>query len=263
MLPHVAAQDRLLALHERRVLVGRAVDAEAAAPVRDQPGPTAAEPSGARLRELLEETQQQAEELQAQSEELRANNDELEVQSRQLQDAAARLELQQSELEQTNAQLEEQTRQLQMQRDDLERAQASLQAQAGDLETASRYKSEFLANMSHELRTPLNSLLIMARLLAENRAGNLSPEQVRHAETIETSGNDLLTLINDILDISKIEAGKLELQPRQVRVAPVLDKLRALFAPAAEAKGIGFRIDLDAGQGRQEMHRVGRRHRPR
>lgn len=201
----------------------------------------------ARLRELLEETQQQAEELQAQSEELRANNDELEVQSRQLQDAAARLELQQSELEQTNAQLEEQTRQLEMQRDDLTRAQASLQAQAGDLETASRYKSEFLANMSHELRTPLNSLLIMARLLAENRAGNLTAEQVRHAETIETSGNDLLTLINDILDISKIEAGKLELQPRQVRVAPVLDKLRALFAPAAEAKGIGFRIDLDAG----------------
>ena len=201
----------------------------------------------ARLRELLEETQQQAEELQAQSEELRANNDELEVQSRQLQDAAARLELQQSELEQTNAQLEEQTRQLQMQRDDLARAQASLQAQAGELETASRYKSEFLANMSHELRTPLNSLLIMARLLAENRAGNLTAEQVRHAETIETSGNDLLTLINDILDISKIEAGKLELQPRQVRVAPVLDKLRALFAPAAEAKGIGFRIDLDAG----------------
>lgn len=198
----------------------------------------------ARLRELLEETQQQAEELQAQSEELRANNEELEAQSRQLQESAARLEAQQSELEQSNAQLEEQASQLESQRDDLARATRSLQAQAGELEQASTYKSEFLANMSHELRTPLNSLLIMARLLAENRGGNLTNEQVRHAETIETSGNDLLALINDILDISKIEAGKLELQPRQVRVAPLLDKLRAVFAPSAEAKGIGFEIEI-------------------
>lgn len=201
----------------------------------------------ARLRELLEETQQQAEELQAQSEELRANNDELEVQSRQLQESAARLEAQQSELEQNNVQLEEQARQLEIQRDDLTRAKRSLEAQAGELEQASRYKSEFLANMSHELRTPLNSLLIMARLLAENRGGNLSDEQVRHAETIETSGNDLLALINDILDISKIEAGKLELQPRQVRIAPLLDKLKAVFAPSAEAKGVGFAVQVAPG----------------
>lgn len=194
----------------------------------------------ARLRELLEETQQQAEELQAQSEELRANNEELEQQSRQLQESAARLETQQAELEQTNAQLEEQTRQLEIQRDDLARAQQSLKAQAGDLEQASRYKSEFLANMSHELRTPLNSLLIMARLLAENRAGNLTPEQVRHAETIETSGNDLLTLINDILDISKIEAGKLELQPRRMSIPTLLDKMRTVFAPSAQSKGLAF-----------------------
>jgi signal transduction histidine kinase/DNA-binding response OmpR family regulator len=192
----------------------------------------------ARLRELLEETQQQAEELQAQSEELRANNEELEQQSRQLQESAARLEAQQSELEQNNAQLEEQTRQLEIQRDDLTRAQTSLKHQAGELEQASRYKSEFLANMSHELRTPLNSLLIMARLLAENRDGNLSPEQVRHAETIETSGNDLLNLINDILDISKIEAGKLELQPRRIRIGAMLDKLNAIFGPSATAKGL-------------------------
>ncbi|BAV63327.1 response regulator [Sphingobium cloacae] len=196
----------------------------------------------ARLQDALEETQRQAEELQAQGEELRANNDELETQSRQLQESATRLEAQQSELEQTNAQLEEQARQLQVQRDDLARAQVSLRHQAADLEQASRYKSEFLANMSHELRTPLNSLLIMARLLAENRAGNLTADQVRHAETIETSGNDLLTLINDILDISKIEAGKLELQPRSVRIATMLDKLQAVFAPSAEAKGLSFRL---------------------
>ena len=201
----------------------------------------------ARLRELLEETQQQAEELQAQSEELRASNEELETQSRQLLESATRLEAQQHELEQTNAQLEEQTRQLEIQRDDLARTQASLRGQASELEQASRYKSEFLANMSHELRTPLNSLLIMARLLAENRAGNLSAEQVRHAQTIETSGNDLLTLINDILDISKIEAGKLELQTRMVRAETVADKMRAVFAPAAIAKGIGFEVRVDEG----------------
>ncbi|AYO76399.1 response regulator [Sphingobium yanoikuyae] len=200
----------------------------------------------ARLQDALEETQRQAEELQAQGEELRANNDELETQSRQLQDSASRLEAQQSELEQTNVQLEEQARHMQAQRDDLARAQLSLQQQAAELDQASRYKSEFLANMSHELRTPLNSLLIMARLLAENRAGNLSADQVRHAETIETSGNDLLTLINDILDISKIEAGKLELQPRSVRIAPMLDKLQAIFAPSAQAKGLSFRLAAGA-----------------
>ncbi|WP_449469251.1 response regulator [Sphingobium chungangianum] len=194
----------------------------------------------ARLRELLEETQQQAEELQAQSEELRANNEELEQQSRQLQESATRLETQQAELEQTNAQLEEQARQLEIQRDDLTRTQRSLENQAGELEQASHYKSEFLANMSHELRTPLNSLLIMARLLAENRGGNLSPDQVRHAETIETSGNDLLTLINDILDISKIEAGKLELQPRRMSIRALTEKMEAIFAPSAQSKGLTF-----------------------
>src|SRR3546814_10277386 len=123
------------------------------------------------------------------------------------------MEVQQTELVKTNAQLEEQTQALEHQRDDLNRTQSSLQAHKLELEQASRYKSEFLANMSHELRTPLNSFLIMARLLADNRDGNLSHDQVKHAETIETSGNDLLLLINDILDISKIEAGHVELQP--------------------------------------------------
>jgi signal transduction histidine kinase/CheY-like chemotaxis protein len=194
----------------------------------------------AQLRELLEETQQQAEELQVQSEELRANNDELETQSRRLQESQTRLETQQSELEENNAQLEVQTRELEEQRDGLQRAEASLKNQASALEQASRYKSEFLANMSHELRTPLNSLLIMARLLAENRAGNLSADQVKHAETIETSGNDLLALINDILDISKIEAGKVELHPRRIDIAAMFDKLKAGFEASAQAKKLTF-----------------------
>ncbi|WP_129791091.1 response regulator [Sphingosinicella sp. CPCC 101087] len=198
----------------------------------------------ARLQELLEETQQQAEELQAQSEELRSSNEELEAQSKALLESQARLEAQQSELEEANSQLEEQAQALETQRDDLARAQGSLKTQALELEQASRYKSEFLANMSHELRTPLNSLLIMARLLAENRTGNLTPDQVRHAETIETSGNDLLALINDVLDISKIEAGRLELQPRRIRVAPLVEKLKAAFDAAADAKGLALRTEI-------------------
>lgn len=200
-----------------------------------------------RLQELLDETQQQAEELQVQSEELRATNEELEAQSRALRESQSRLEVQQSELEETNVQLEEQTQALEAQRDDLDRARSVLEEQARELERASRYKSEFLANMSHELRTPLNSLLIMARLLAENRGGNLVAEQVKFAQTIETSGNDLLVLINDILDISKIEAGHLELHVRQVRIAPLMAKLKSAFEASASAKGLRFGVEIEPG----------------
>jgi signal transduction histidine kinase/CheY-like chemotaxis protein len=200
----------------------------------------------AHVQALLAETQQQAEELQAQSEELRAGNEELEAQAQLLLQSQAQLEDQQAELERSNAQLEEQAVSLEAQRDQLTTSQKALEAQAEDLEQASRYKSEFLANMSHELRTPLNSLLIMARLLAENRAGNLDEQQVRFAETIESSGNDLLSLINDILDISKIEAGKLELQVRPVTLSDTVARLEGLFTPAAAAKGIGLSLSKAA-----------------
>lgn len=196
------------------------------------------------LQRLLEETQQQAEELQAQSEELRANNEELEAQSIRLQESQVRLEHQQAELEESNASLENQAHELEAQRDELERAQVSLEQQTAELERASRYKSEFLANMSHELRTPLNSLLIMARLLSENRAGNLSADQVKHARTIETSGNDLLALINDILDISKIEAGKIDLDIRPVRPATLVEKMNSAFSATAATKGLNLRTEI-------------------
>ena len=199
------------------------------------------------LQNFLEETQRQAEELQAQGEELRVSNEELEEQSRALKESQSRLELQQAELEQTNSQLEEQAQLLEGQRDDLERANEIVRVRARELEQASRYKSDFLANMSHELRTPLNSLLILAKLLADNDNGGLSDEQVRYARTIQSSGNDLLTLINDILDLSKIEAGHMEIKPEPVAIARLTRDLSNLFRPIAEKRNLEFRIEVDPG----------------
>ncbi|EZP79912.1 MULTISPECIES: response regulator [Alphaproteobacteria] len=197
-----------------------------------------------RLQDALEETQRQASELQAQSEELRVSNEELEEQGNALKETQARLELQQVELEQTNSQLEEQAQALEGQRDELSRAAASLQLKARELEQASQYKSDFLANMSHELRTPLNSLLILSKLLGDNADGNLSAEQVKFARTIESSGNDLLTLINDILDLSKIEAGHVEIQATQVSTERLASDLRKMFEPLAQQRGLELDIAL-------------------
>lgn len=196
------------------------------------------------LQNLLEETQRQAEELQTQSEELRVSNEELEEQSRALKESQARLEQQQVELEQTNAQLEEQAQQLETQRDDLERVNISVELKARELEQASQYKSDFLANMSHELRTPLNSSLILAKLLADNPEENLTAEQVKYARTIQSSGNDLLNLINDILDLSKIEAGHVEIRPETVAVERLVGNLRQVFQPLAEDKHLAFAVEV-------------------
>ena len=198
----------------------------------------------AELQNLLEETQRQSEELQVQGEELRVSNEELEEQSRALKESQARLEQQQAELEQTNSQLEEQAQQLEGQRDDLERANAATQLKARELEQASQYKSDFLANMSHELRTPLNSSLILAKLLADNPDDNLTEEQIRYAKTIQSSGNDLLNLINDILDLSKIEAGHVEIKPGPVSLGRLGEDLRHLFKPVAEQRGLEFEIEI-------------------
>ncbi len=199
------------------------------------------------LQNLLEETQRQSEELQTQSEELRVNNEELEEQSRAIKESHARLEQQQAELEQTNNQLEQQARILEDQKDDLTRAKDSVQQKAQELEQASRYKSDFLANMSHELRTPLNSSLILAKLLSDNSDGNLSEEQVKFAKTIQSSGNDLLALINDILDLSKIEAGQMEIRPEPVSVNRLVNDMRRTFDPIAGQKQIEFRTTLKEG----------------
>ena len=198
-----------------------------------------------RLEALLLETQRQGEALQTQAEELRVSNEELEEQGRALRESQVRLENQQAELEQTNVQLEEQAQSLEQQRAQLLESQSRLQANTRALEQASRYKSEFLANMSHELRTPLNSALILSKLLADNKGDRLSPEQVRYAQTIYAANNDLLALINDILGLSKIEAGRVELVPEELTLDRLLEPLRNAFAPVAAERGLGFDITLE------------------
>jgi signal transduction histidine kinase/CheY-like chemotaxis protein/CHASE3 domain sensor protein len=200
-----------------------------------------------RLEELLQETQQQAEELQAGQEELRVSNEELEEQGRALRESQANLESQQSELEQINAQLEEQTQLLEHQKDALAKAHDVLTARSDELQRANEYKSEFLANMSHELRTPLNSTLILAKLLADNKDGNLTETQVKFAQTITSAGNDLLTLINDVLDLSRIEAGKVELAAENVSLASALESLVKTFQPSADQKRVRFSCSIEPG----------------
>jgi CheY-like chemotaxis protein/CHASE3 domain sensor protein len=200
-----------------------------------------------RLEELLQETQQLAEELQSGQEELRVSNEELEEHGRALRESQEHLQIQQAELEQINSQLEEQTQLLQHQKDALAKAHEVLSARSDELQRANEYKSEFLANMSHELRTPLNSTLILAKLLADNKEGNLTQTQVKYAQTIKSAGNDLLRLINDVLDLSRIEAGKVELAPERVSIPGILESLAKTFEPTAEQSGLRFSWVIDQG----------------
>ncbi|MBT1075637.1 response regulator [Geobacter grbiciae] len=176
--------------------------------------------------ELLEQTQAQTEELRVQQEELQQTNEELE-------ERAQMLEQQREQIRAKNREVEETSRALKLKADELERI--------------STYKSEFLANMSHELRTPLNSLLILSSLLKENREHNLTDKQVEYAATINSSGNDLLTLINDILDLSKIESGRLEFNYEQIPLRALFDQLRTMFSPLAEQKGLDFDAIIEEG----------------
>ncbi|MBC7569001.1 MAG: response regulator [Spirosoma sp.] len=188
-----------------------------------------------RLQNFLEETQAQSEELQVQHEELENLNAELEMQTQKLQASDEELRVQQEELQQTNAQLEERGLLLEERNTDIQR-------KADELELATRYKSEFLANMSHELRTPLNSILLLSRLLAENNEQNLTDDQVEYATVIRSSGNGLLGLIDEILDLSQIEAGQMTLDVKPVPVADLASELQGLFGLLAQEKGLDFSI---------------------
>lgn len=198
-----------------------------------------------RLQELLEETQAQSEELQAQHEELENINTELEAQSEKLQASEEELRVQQEELQQANQELEERSRLLEERNELIQERNYEIQAKAQALEQSTKYKSEFLANMSHELRTPLNSILLLSRLLTENHDKNLNKEQIEYANVIQASGNGLLTLIDEILDLSKIESGKMDLDYQNVPLENVITGLYDMFQHVAKEKGLDFRITCD------------------
>jgi HAMP domain-containing protein/signal transduction histidine kinase/CheY-like chemotaxis protein len=200
---------------------------------------------------LTQELQSQSEELQSQQEELKRSNAELEDQAKSLKASEELLQTQQEELQQTNEELQEkaallerQNRDIEVKNREIELARRSLEEKAEQLALSSKYKSEFLANMSHELRTPLNSLLILSNLLAANEDTNLTEKQVEFAQTIHQSGSDLLALINDILDLSKVEAGKMDIHPAHVGVGQVRDYVERTFRPVAEEKALGFEISM-------------------
>lgn len=191
-----------------------------------------------RTQELHEQTQQQSEELQSQQEELRETNEMLQTQQEELRVAN-------EELEERSKTLEKGQAEIQQKNDKLNKTQKIIGDKAKELELASKYKSEFLANMSHELRTPLNSLLILSKYLEDNKEGNLTKKQVECAHTVYTAGNDLLTLINDILDLSKIEAGKAELNIDQLDIKDFTFNIEQFFEPVANEKDINFTINID------------------
>ncbi|WP_230462520.1 ATP-binding protein, partial [Micromonospora sp. CP22] len=176
-----------------------------------------------RTEELLAQSQRLAHELQEQSAELQRTNAELEEKAKLLSEQKANIETQNREIE---------------------LARLGLEDKAQQLTRASAYKSEFLANMSHELRTPLNSLLLLARLLMENSEQNLTPKQIEFARTIHGSGSDLLRLIDDILDLSKIEAGRMDVEPTEVRFTEICNYVEQAFAPQAEEKGLDFQVSI-------------------
>ena len=197
-----------------------------------------------RTKELLEQTQQQAEELQTREEALRQINEELEENARALKESEARLQAQQEELRQTNEELEKQKEDVERKNRDLKDARRIIEERARDLELSSKYKSEFLANMSHELRTPLNSILLLSKLLADNKSGHLTEDHVESARSIYSSGSELLQLINDVLDISKVEAGKMDINADDMDIQDFSTVMKRNFKPVTTEKKLYMNVDI-------------------
>ncbi|MFF0459602.1 HAMP domain-containing protein, partial [Streptomyces mexicanus] len=189
--------------------------------------------ANARTDELLQESQRLTAELQQRSAELQSQQEELQRSNAELEEKATLLAAQNADIEAKNLQIEQ--------------ARQELEARAQQLSLASKYKSEFLANMSHELRTPLNSLLILAQLLAQNPSRNLTPKQVEYAGIIHSAGSDLLQLINDILDLSKVEAGKMDVTPERVPLSRLIEYVEATFRPMTTQKGLQFSVRTSPG----------------
>ncbi len=204
--------------------------------------------------ELLERTQEQAKELEVQQEELRQTNEELQEQTKALKVSEENLQSQKEELKVTNEELEERSKALETQRDairlknkELTIARKEIEEKAEDLELASKYKSEFLANMSHELRTPLNSIIVLSQLMAENKKQHLDEKEQQFSKTINSSGIDLLNLINDILDLSKVESGKIELNIEHLYFEDLKVYIESTFDEVMKDKGLKLAIEIEKG----------------
>jgi CheY-like chemotaxis protein/signal transduction histidine kinase len=195
---------------------------------------------------LTEQLRQSNQELESQTEELQASEMLLREQQQELQQSNEELQQLNEELEEKAELLAAQKREVEHKNQEIEQARQGLEQQAEQLQLSSRYKSQFLANMSHELRTPLNSLLILAKLLSDNIEGNLTAKQVQYSRTIHTAGNDLLNLINDILDLAKIESGTVALEAKPVALVDLCGALQQTFQQLAHEKGLNFQIELDA-----------------
>ncbi len=207
-----------------------------------------------RVSQLLDKTTKQSEAMKEQQEELKAVNEELEKRAAILEESEEELKAQSEELKKSNAELEEKGEQLLQQKEqieqknrDIELSKKAIEDKAKELEQSSKYKSEFLANMSHELRTPLNSLLLLSQMLADNDEGNLTEDQVESAQVIFNGGNELLELINDILDLSKVEAGKMTINLEDVDLQELGSGISTLFKPLAENKGLDFAVTIKPG----------------
>jgi len=208
-----------------------------------------------RVKELLNRTQEQANELEVQQEELKQSNEELQEQTKALKISEENLQSQKEELKVTNEELEERSKALEIQRDaikqknkELEIARQEIEIKAKHIAQASQYKSEFLANMSHELRTPLNSIIVLSQLLSENKKIHLDKKELQFAQTINSSGNDLLDLINDILDLSKVESGKIELNIERLYFADLLHYVKGSFKPILDEKKIDLKFNFNLGK---------------
>jgi CheY-like chemotaxis protein/signal transduction histidine kinase/CHASE3 domain sensor protein len=197
------------------------------------------------LSRSLEESQRLSQELRVQQEELQTTNEELEEQTQRIKASEERLKTQQEELQVTNEELEEKNDLLERQKKEVEIARKVIEEKAEELALASKYKSEFLANMSHELRTPLNSLLLLAQSLSENKTGNLTQDQIESSGIIYKSGSDLLNLINEILDLSKIEAGRMDLQMSTVQIDDLSESIRLFFQHMAKEKNLNLQVIVD------------------
>ena len=198
-----------------------------------------------KLADLYEELQQQTEELEAQQEELRTTNEELIHKTHLLEASEEELRVQQEELIQTNNELDEKAKLLFAQNEDLEKARQAIAQKIEEVELSSKYKSEFMANMSHELRTPLNSILILAKLLQDNKKKNLSEDQIKYASVIHSAGSDLLHLINELLDLAKIESGKVEVQKERINTNYLVNYIKDFFSDTAASKNIHFLLDVN------------------